>query len=96
MTFGKVLDHPGEDQTNLHLINRLVELESLASALSTCLDNLAKEVSVCHGLLLMGGNASALASHVKSLKTLQDQKQGELLQAQMDWQWSEDELIDLV
>jgi hypothetical protein len=78
------------------LINQLVELESLASALSTSLDNLAKEVSVSHGLLLMGGGTSALASHVKSLKTLQDQKQDKVLQAQMDWQQSEDELVDLV
>jgi hypothetical protein len=78
------------------LRNRLDELESLASALSTCLDNLAEEVSVCHGLLLMNGGASALASHVKSLKALQAQKVDQLIEAQAEWEASEMELSGLV
>jgi hypothetical protein len=75
-----------------HLIKRLDELESLAAALSTCLDNLAEEVSVCHGLLLMGGGASALAAHVKSLKTLQYQKRQALEVAYAESQQAEHEL----
>jgi hypothetical protein len=89
---GKVLDRPGGEMTVSALINRLDELESLASALSTCLDNLAEEVSVCHGLLLMGGGASALASHVKSLKAMQDQKQRQLVDAQNEWEAAAQEL----
>jgi hypothetical protein len=54
------------------LRNRLEELETLAMSLSTYLDNLAEEVSVCHGLLLMGNGASALASHVRALRETQD------------------------
>ena len=44
---GKILDRarPGEEMTLPSLRNRLDELESLASALSTCLDTLAEEVS---------------------------------------------------
>lgn len=75
---GKVLDRPGMEMTVPLLRNRLNELESLAAALGTCLDNLAEEVSVCHGLLLMGGGASALASHVRSLKNLQAQRREQL------------------
>lgn len=93
---GKVLDRPGEEMTVPLLINRLDELESLATALSTCLDNLAEEVSVCHGLLLLGGGASALAAHVKSLKTLQEQKRILLFQAQQELDHAEHELVDLV
>lgn len=93
---GKVLDRPGEAMTVPVLINRLDELESLASALSTCLDNLAEEVSVCHGLLLMGGGASALASHVKSLKTLQAQKRTQLSDAQAELEETEQELAALL
>ena len=95
-SFGKVLDRPGEDMTVPLLINRLDELESLASALSTCLDSLAEEVSVCHGLLLLGGGASALASHVKSLKTLQAQKRTQLSNSQVELEQTEQELIALV
>lgn len=54
------------------LRNRLEELETLAMSLSMYLDNLAEEVSVCHGLLLMGNGASALASHVRALRETQD------------------------
>jgi hypothetical protein len=86
---------PG-DTTVPQLRNRLDELESLASALSICLDNLAEEVSVCHGLLLMNGGASALASHVKSLKALQAQKEDQMIEAQAEWEASEMELSGLV
>ena len=94
----RVLDRsrPGDEILIPHLINRLDEFESLASALSTCLDNLAEEVSVCHGLLLMGGGASALASHVKSLKALKHRKTEELDLTLVEWQASENELSDLV
>ena len=94
----RVLDRsrPGEDESILQLQNKLNELESLATMLSTCLDNLAEEVSVCHGLLLMSGGASALASHVKSLKAQTDQKLHELYQAQTEWQSNENQLADLV
>jgi hypothetical protein len=95
----KVLDRsarPGDEQSVPQLINRLDELESLARALSTCLDNLAEEVSVCHGLLLMGGGASALAAHVKSLKTSYREKMAQLEDVQEEWERSEDELADLV
>ena len=74
------------------LNNRIDELENLSKALSTCLDNLAEEVSVCHGLLLMGGGASALASHVRSLKTLKENKISELERLEEAWENSEDEL----
>jgi hypothetical protein len=87
---------PGEDESVPQLHNRLDELESLATALSTCLDNLAEEVSVCHGLLLMSGGASALASHVRSLKSLREQKFEQLAQAQVEWHSSDSELADLV
>lgn len=73
-------------------MNRIDELESLSKALSTCLDNLAEEVSVCHGLLLMGGGASALASHVRSLKALKESKEVELDRLEEAWENSEDEL----
>ncbi|KAL3940766.1 MAG: hypothetical protein SGBAC_004748 [Bacillariaceae sp.] len=82
----RVLDRPADESTCSQLRNKLVELESLASALSACVDNLAEEVSVCHGLLLMNGGASALASHVKSLKAQKADKEAELRAAydQMD------------
>ncbi len=96
LSAGKVLDRPGDEMTVPLLINRLDELESLASALSSCLDNLAEEVSVCHGLLLLGGGASALAAHVKSLKLLQAQKRTLLSGAQTELEHTEQELSDLV
>lgn len=85
-----------QDTSVLQLRNRLDELESLAFALSTCLDNLAEEVSVCHGLLLMNGGASALASHVKSLKRVLAQKADDLDAAQVEWEASDWKLADLV
>jgi hypothetical protein len=86
-----VLDRP-DHESAMHLVNRLDELESLSRALSVCLDNLAEEVSVSHGLLLMGGGASALASHVRSLKALKERKYEELVRMQEAWENSEDEL----
>jgi ankyrin repeat protein len=82
---------PGEESVS-QLFNRLVELDSLARALSSCLDNLAEEVSVCHGLLLMGGGASALAAHVRSLKDLQARQSEELERCLQEWEECEDEL----
>jgi len=79
-------------ETTLQLINRLDELESLSMALSVSLDSLAEEVSVCNGLLLMGGGASALASHVRSLKALKENKMQELERMGEAWENSEDEL----
>ncbi|KAL3922382.1 MAG: hypothetical protein SGILL_002235 [Bacillariaceae sp.] len=76
--------HRPTQETVPEMKNRLDELESLSMALSSCLDNLAEEVSVCHGLLLMGGGATALASHVKSLKTLKEQKLEQLEEAQRE------------
>ena len=78
------------------LDNRLEELEALARALSSCLDNLAEEVSVCHGLLLLGGGASALASHVRSLKVLKERQETELEQWTRDWDDAQDELAYLM
>lgn len=94
VTKSAVLDRPHTDQAESvpQLLNRLDELASLAKALSTCLDNLAEEVSVCHGLLLMGGGASALASHVRSLKATQEGKLAELERMQEVWENGEDEL----
>jgi hypothetical protein len=86
-----VLDRPG-DEPAMHLVNRLDELESLSKALSICLDNLAEEVSVSHGLLLMGGGAAALASHVRGLKALKERKYDELVRMQEAWENSTDEL----
>jgi hypothetical protein len=86
-----VISYPDSDSL-LCLDNRLEELESLSKALSSCLDNLAEEVSVCHGLLLLGGGASALASHVRSLKMLKERRQDELEQCTMEWNDSQDEL----
>jgi hypothetical protein len=82
---------PGEESVS-QLVNRLVELDSLARALSSCLDNLAEEVSVCHGLLMMGGGASALAAHVRSLKDLQARQSEELDRCLQEWEECEDEL----
>jgi len=87
-----VLDRPGSEETTEQLTRQLEELESLAKALSTCLDSLAEEVSVSHGLLLMGGGASALASHVRSLKSLKDQKSQELARHQESFENTQDEL----
>jgi hypothetical protein len=97
-TPSRVLDRrqPGEESSVSHLKNRLDELESLAGALSTCLDNLAEEVSVCHGLLLMGGGASALASHVKSLRELRQQKEMELERLSQEWEQAEFDLEEWV
>ncbi|VEU41622.1 unnamed protein product [Pseudo-nitzschia multistriata] len=91
-----VVHRPDVQETIPQLKNRLDELESLSSALSTCLDNLAEEVSVCHGLLLMGGGASALASHVRSLRDLKEQKLYEMENARLECQDAERELADLV
>jgi hypothetical protein len=88
--------HRPTEETVPQLNNRLDELESLAAALSTCLDNLAEEVSVCHGLLLMGGGATALASHVKSLKALKYEKLTQLEESRIECQHIESELLDLV
>jgi hypothetical protein len=87
-----VLDRPTGKETFAQLVNRFDELENLARALSTCLDNLAEEVSVCHGLLLMGGGATALASHVRSLKALQERKLEELTRLEETLENSQDEL----
>jgi hypothetical protein len=103
-TSEKILEHQGSsfvvhrptEETVPELNNRLDELESLSAALSSCLDNLAEEVSVCHGLLLMGGGATALASHVKSLKALKEQKLAHLEEAQAECQDLGRELTDLV
>jgi len=75
------------------LANRLDELDSLSKALSVSLDGLAEEVSVCNGLLLMGGGASALATHVRSLKQTKDRHMDELVRIQEAWENSEDELM---
>jgi hypothetical protein len=87
--------HRPMKETVPQLRNRLDELESLAGALSTCLDNLAEEVSVCHGLLLLGGGATALASHVKSLKLLKEQKLEQLAESREECLQAERELVDL-
>jgi hypothetical protein len=88
-----VLDRGGGVESSLPaLTNRLVELESLSRALSTCLDNLAEEVSVCAGLLLVGSGAQALASHVRSLKAKKERKYDELERMDEAWGNSEDEL----
>ena len=91
-----VVHRPDDEETIPQLKNRLDELDSLSNALSGCLDNLAEEVSVCHGLLLMGGGASALASHVRSLRDSKAQKLNELEQAQSENLDVERELSDLV
>jgi len=91
-----VVHRPDAEETIPQLNNRLDELESLATALSICLDNVAEEVSVCHGLLLMGGGASTLASHVKSLRVLKEQKLYELEDAEAECQDIERELFNLV
>ena len=74
------------------LSNRLDELENLSSALSTCLDNLAEEVSVCSGLLLVGSGAAALATHVRSLKAQKEKLSTELDRLGDAWENTEDEL----
>ena len=91
-----VVHRPDAEETIPQLKNRLDELDSLAMALSVCLDNLAEEVSVCHGLLLMGGGASALASHVRSLRDLKAQKSYDMELTQLDCLDAERELTDLV
>lgn len=91
-----VVHRPNAEETIPQLRNRLVELESLSTALSICLDNLAEEVSVCHGLLLMGGGASALASHVRSLRDSKAQKLRELEDARFEYHDAQRELTDLV
>ena len=91
-----VVHRPDAEETIPQLNNRLDELESLADALSSCLDNLAEEVSVCHGLLLMGGGASTLAAHVKSLRNLEYQKLNDLEDVKAEYEDAEKELFDLV
>jgi prefoldin subunit 5 len=88
----RILDR-GEPESVTQLSNRLDELESLSSALSVSLDALAEEVSVCNGLLLMGGGAAALASHVRSLKATKDARLEELERMQEAWENAEDELM---
>jgi hypothetical protein len=78
------------------LRNRLEELDTLAVNLSTYLDNLAEEVSVCHGLLLMGNGASALASHVRALKETQEVLRHELAEIKSKWKDREMELNSLL
>ena len=89
----------GSEMSLSQLRNRLDELGSLGQALSTCLDNLAEEVSVCHGLLLnnMGGSgASALASHVRSLKELRQQREDQLYESQHELEDAQFEMQQLV
>lgn len=78
------------DPERLH--NRLEEMHTLAVGLSTYLDNLAEEVSVCHGLLLMGNGASALASHVRSLREQQEFLRTDLEDRTDQWESTEGEL----
>jgi hypothetical protein len=78
------------DAESLH--HRLEELDTLAMSLSTYLDNLAEEVSVCHGLLLMGNGASALASHVRALRETQDFLRNDLQDRNASWAETEAEL----
>ena len=87
-----VLDRPKGEESISSLSNRLDELESLARALSSCLDNLGEETSVCTGLLLMGGGASALATHVRSLKTTKENMMDELDRLREAYENSQDEL----
>jgi hypothetical protein len=82
----------GEPQSISSLLNRLDESNALSHALSSCLDNLGEEVAVCSGLLLLGSGASALASHVRSLRSTLESKQDELDRLQEAWVNSEDEL----
>ncbi len=82
----------GEPQSISSLLNRLDESQALSNALSSCLDNLGEEVAVCSGLLLLGSGASALASHVRSLRSSLESKQDELDRLQEAWVNSEDEL----
>ncbi|GAX09728.1 hypothetical protein FisN_19Lh198 [Fistulifera solaris] len=82
----------GEPQSISSLLNRLDESHALSNALSSCLDNLGEEVAVCSGLLLLGSGASALASHVRSLRSTLESKQDELDRLQEAWVNSEDEL----
>mmetsp|Transcript_32676 Transcript_32676/g.49245 ORF Transcript_32676/g.49245 Transcript_32676/m.49245 type:complete len:758 (-) Transcript_32676:61-2334(-) len=82
-----------EIDENEMIQNRLEELDTLAAGLSTYLDNLAEEVSVCHGLLLMGNGASALASHVRSLKEQEDFLKNDLQERNAKWASTEQELL---
>jgi hypothetical protein len=74
------------------LENRLDELNNLSKALSQFLDNLAEEVSVCAGLLLVGSGAAALAAHVKSLKQQKVTLTTDVERHSQVWENSEDEL----
>jgi hypothetical protein len=89
-----VLDRSSKiDQSEVSLLsNRLDELESLGRALSACADNLGEEVNVSHGLLVLGGGATALASHVRSLKALRERRLEELQQMQEYVEDGEEEL----
>jgi Ankyrin repeat len=89
---GSIVIDRGEPESVTQLSNRLDELESLSQALSVSLDGLAEEVSVCNGLLLMGGGASALASHVRSLKATKEGRFAELERMEAAWENAEDEL----
>jgi hypothetical protein len=81
------------DQSEVSLLsNRLDELESLGRALSACADNLGEEVNVSHGLLVLGGGATALASHVRSLKALRERRLEELQLMQESVEDGEEEL----
>ncbi|GKY96206.1 hypothetical protein MPSEU_000580500 [Mayamaea pseudoterrestris] len=88
----RILDRDQEHDSLAQLANRLDELDSLGQALSISLDGLAEEVSVCNGLLLMGGGASALAAHVRSLKDGKERKMAELMRLQEAYENSQDEL----
>jgi hypothetical protein len=76
------------------LKNQVEEMEALSVALSTCLDNLAEEVTVCHGLLLTDTAAGAsLASHVKFLKDLTEERTDALDLYQEKWTHAEQEWL---
>eukprot|EP00978_Attheya_sp_CCMP212_P030264 scaffold110619_cov51-Attheya_sp.AAC.1 len=76
------------------LKNQVEEMEALSVALSTCLDNLAEEVTVCHGLLLTDTAAGAsLASHVKFLKDLTEERADALDLYQEKWTHAEQEWL---
>jgi hypothetical protein len=88
----RILNRDEEQGSLTQLANRLDELDALSKALSISLDGLAEEVSVCNGLLLMGGGASALAVHVRSLKDAKERKLAELHRLEDAWKNCQDEL----
>ena len=96
-TDGSLLESSGNNTNLVQLRNRLEEVHSLARALTMCLDNLAEEVAVGHGLLSHSGGASAaLASHVKGLKTQRQDKQGKVQQLELQLQEQEEELQEWI